>query len=159
MSRTRRYIPLIVGMNGIEVGIFTRGVGGEFSFEYHPDWISNERSFSISRSIALIEGKQRGEHIRAYFDNLLPDSQAVLNHIATRFGATGTDAYSLLKEIGSDCVGALQFVQDAVELEVPNTPLRYEILSEKDIERDLKNLKPAPLGIHPEGEFRIEISD
>jgi len=158
MSRQRRYIPLIVGMNGVEVGTFMRGVGGEFSFEYHPDWISNERSFSISRSIALIEGKQRGPHISAYFDNLLPDPQAVLNHIATRFGAAGTDAYSLLKEIGSDCVGALQFVQDAVELQPPNRPLRYEILSEKDIEKDLKNLKPAPLGIHPEGVFRISIA-
>lgn len=158
MSRARRYLPLIVGMNGIEIGVFTRGVGGEFSFEYHPDWISNDRSFSISRSIALTGGKQRGPHILAYFDNLLPDSQAVLNHIATRFGATGTDAYSLLKEIGSDCVGALQFVQDAADLQPPNTPLRYKILSENDIELTLKDLKPAPLGMDPEGEFRISIA-
>jgi len=158
MSRARQYSSLIVGMNGKEIGVFTRSTSGEFSFEYHSNWIENENSFSISRSIALTEGRQKGQNIIAYFENLLPDSQAILKHIATRLGAAGTDAHSLLNKIGADCVGALQFTEDVDALSPPNAPLRYEAVSEYDIESILNNLKATPLGIEPEGEFRISIA-
>ncbi|MEI9891356.1 MAG: HipA N-terminal domain-containing protein [Caulobacteraceae bacterium] len=40
------------------------------------------------------------------FDNLLPDNIHVRRQVAERTGAEGADAYSLLAQIGRDCVGA-----------------------------------------------------
>ena len=157
MSRTRAYKPLWVGMNGVEIGVFSRRASGAVEFEFSADWLKRDKAFSISRSIPLIEGPQRGEHILAYFDNLLPDNYQILHSIATRFGAKGTDAHSLLGTIGRDCVGALQFVADREDLRPPG-PLTFNKMNEAEIESLLASLKHAPLGLTSEKEFRISIA-
>ncbi|MGY3637189.1 HipA N-terminal domain-containing protein [Bradyrhizobium sp. Lot33] len=42
----------------------------------------------------------RGEAVKAVFDNLLPDSDALRRRVAQEVGAAGSDAYSLLAAIG-----------------------------------------------------------
>ena len=46
-----------------------------------------------------------------YFDNLLPDSDAIRRRVAERFRTGSTEPFDLLKAIGRDCVGALQFMR------------------------------------------------
>ena len=42
---------------------------------------------------------------------------AIRRRVAERTGAQGTDAYSLLEQIGRDCVGAMQFLPEEIEAE------------------------------------------
>ena len=92
----------------------------------------------------------------AVFENLLPDSEALRQRVAEKVGAKEIDAYSLLAQIGRDCVGALQFIPDDEDA-VHETPATDgEIVNEAEIEKLLKNLGRAPLGL--DQDFRISVA-
>lgn len=76
--------------------------------------------------------------------------------VAGRTGAQGTDAYSLLEQIGRDCVGAMQFLPE--DLEPASAGIEGEPVSDEEIERLLANLGGVPLGIDPDHEFRISVA-
>ena len=157
MSRTKTYTPLNVYMNGRRVGQLTKSPGGETRFIYAPDWLGWSGAMPVSLSLPLQEKPHSGSTVISFFDNLLPDSVAVLKSIAERVGANGVDAYSLLSAIGRDCVGALQFIPEGMEEEINNAKDAIP-LDEDQIEGILKNLGRAPLGIETDGGFRISLA-
>jgi len=107
----------------------------------------------------LREAPYRGSVVFAYFDNLLPDNDAIRRLVAERVGADGTDAFSLLDRIGRDCVGALQFVPEGEEASPPAPP-ECDPLSDAEVAQTIRDLATAPLGIRSDGEreFRISIA-
>ncbi len=111
----------------------------------------------ISLSLPLQNTPHRGARVSAYFNNLLPDSQAILKGIAERIGSESTDAFDLLSQIGRDCVGALQFIPKDYVYDA-NESGAFEPLTEKQVRNILVDLKHAPLGIEQEGGFRISIA-
>lgn len=90
--------------------------------------------------------------------NLLPDSQAIRERLARRFQAGSTDAFTLLSEIGQDCVGALQVLPDNVDPE-PIQNIQAVPLSRAEVAQILRNtLAPELLGGRAEDDdFRISI--
>ena len=157
MGRKRRYTPLNVFLNSLRIGQLTRESTGAVSFAYAADWLEREHSLPVSLSLPLREGRYVGAPVLAVFDNLLPDNEPVRRLIAERVGADGIDAFSLLSEIGRDCVGALQFVPDDAEF-VPRDRPGGEPLNERQIAELLRNLGTAPLGIRRERDFRISVT-
>ena len=101
-------------MNGGFVGTWRLGVGGEDILEYDQAWKTAPQGRPLSLSLPFMPGTtpHRGEAVRAYFDNLLPDSQDIRARAASRFHAKSTGAFDLLAQIGRDCVGALQILPD-----------------------------------------------
>lgn len=101
----------------------------------------------------------RGDKVRAYFDNLLPDTREIRERIARRYRTGSTDAFDLLAEIGRDCVGALQLLPDGT---VPAgvQPIEAEPLTETQIAQVLRGtLASAPPSfVDEEEEFRISIA-
>src|SRR5690606_15233501 len=79
-------------------------------FRYSSSWLSSPSSFPLSLSLPLSERPYRNAELEPFLENLLPDEEGVRRAIATRVGAQGTDPFSLLWELGRDCVGALQFL-------------------------------------------------
>jgi serine/threonine-protein kinase HipA len=108
----------------------------------------------------LREDAYRGAPVVAVFDNLLPDSDALRLRVAEKVGAAGTDAYSLLAAIGRDCVGALQFVSaDDDSGDIGDTGgITGHAVGDNDIEKLLKNLAQAPLGLSRDDDFRISMA-
>jgi serine/threonine-protein kinase HipA len=49
---------------------------------------------------------------RAYLAGILPDTQAAREAMAARLGASAESQFSLLREMGADCPGAIQFLSD-----------------------------------------------
>src|SRR5690606_34054007 len=95
-----------------------------------------------------------------YFDNLLPDSDAIRRRVAERFGTESTDPFALLSAIGRDCVGAVQILRDS---EVPEGFDRIEgvPLSEDDIERHLiETVSPQKFaaGRDADDDFRLSLA-
>src|SRR3546814_661020 len=114
------------------------------------------------------------------------DSDALRERVAEKVGAEGADAYSLLTAIGRDCVGALQFLtaDDDDHYHHPavdtggdddddgggddadsgdrarhgDITVDGEALDEAAIEKLLKGLAQAPLGLTREDEFRISVA-
>jgi len=111
---TSRRRALGLWMNGEFVGTWKVTSGGEDILEYDPGWKTAPHGRPLSLSLPLTPGTapHRGEVVRAYFDNLLPDSQDIRARAASRFHARSTGAFDLLAQIGRDCVGALQILPD-----------------------------------------------
>ncbi len=159
MARTRRNKPLSVALNGRLVGRLERASTGAISFVYDSDWLLAERAMPVSLSLPLREEAYSGDAVLAFFDNLLPDNERIRRKVAEKVGASGVDAYSLLNEIGRDCVGALQFVPDGEDLMRPEPPQSLP-LKDGEIASIIRNLAAAPLGMDEGGdrEFRISIA-
>ena len=100
-------------MNGRFVGELRRESDGELSFIYEDSWIeATEVHRSLSLSIRLQNKEHRGESVRNFFVNLLPDNPNVVAAIANRLELRSTDVFDVLRAIGADCVGALELLPD-----------------------------------------------
>lgn len=110
-------------MNGIPVGYWETTRQGE-RLAYFDEWLKDEQSRPLSLSLPFVPGNApyQGQIVTNYFDNLLPDNDAIRRRLAQRHHAGGTDAFRLLAKLGRDCVGAIQLLP---EDEVPSDV--YEI--------------------------------
>lgn len=157
MGRKRSYTPLNIFLNAQHVGQLVRERTGAISFVYDPAWLEWEHCMPISLSLPLQRDRFVGAPVMAVFDNLLPDNEPIRRRVAERVGAAGTDAFSLLSEIGKDCVGALQFLADG-EAPTSSNILSGEPVSDEQICATLKDLDVTPLGIRKENSFRISVA-
>ncbi len=157
MGRKRSYTPLNVFLNSRLVGQLVREPSGGVSFAYARDWLDWEHRMPVSLSLPLQENRYIGAPVMAVFDNLLPDSDLIRRRVAERVGAEGVDAFSLLSQIGRDCIGALQFLPDGQEPQ-PMSELTGEVVNEAQIGAILSDLDLAPLGIRRENDFRISVA-
>lgn len=100
-------------MNGEPVGIWTTSPAGD-TLQYDAAWLRSPQRRALSLSLPFRPGNppHKGQAVRDYFDNLLPDSKPIRDRLARRFETATTDAFDLLAQIGRDCVGALQIVPD-----------------------------------------------
>ena len=142
MGRRRAHAPLHVLINGRRVGRLEKAADGAVFFQYDRDWGEWAPAFPISLSLPLQSAPFRGAAVNAVFDNLLPDSPAVRKQVAQKTGARGSDTYSLLEEIGRDCIGAMQFLPDGLDIDVSGA-IKAEDISDAGIEDLLANLARA----------------
>lgn len=157
MARRRTHHPLSVFMNGRLVGRLDREASGRIRFCYADEWLAWEHTLPISLSLPLTNTPYSGQRAGVVFENLLPDSDPIRRKVAERVGAEGTDAYSLLAEIGRDCIGALQFLPEGEEPQ-PLDRITGTPLDEQQIESLLANLRQNPLGIRRDHDFRISVA-
>lgn len=160
--RSLRRKALGLWMNGGFVGTWRIGSGSEDLLEYDADWKTSPQGRPLSLSLPFIPGSapHRGEVVRAYFDNLLPDSQDIRARAASRFRARSTDAFDLLAQIGRDCVGALQILPDGVTPENVDT-LEATPLAEHEVAAILRGTLASPAfgdGTSEDDDFRISIA-
>ena len=157
MPRKPAHVPLDIFLNGQPIGQLARQADGAISFRYARNWLERENVFPVSLSLPLRDSRFTGDRVTAVFENLLPDSKPIRTRVAERVGAAGTDAYSMLAQIGRDCVGALQFLPEGSE-PGPLTQIEGTPADDEEIERILKNLAKAPLGLDDDQDFRISIA-
>lgn len=157
MGRKRTYAPLNLFLNTRQVGQLNREKSGAIKFAYVDSWLDWPHAFPVSISLPLREDNFTGAQVTAVFENLLPDYEPIRKRVAERVGAEGTDAFSLLSEIGRDCVGALQFLPEGMTAQAANE-LSGNVLSDTDISNLLSELDITPLGVRRENDFRISIA-
>ena len=158
MGRKRKSGLLNVALNGRLVGQLVRAADGATRFDYAKAWLDWEYAIPVSLSIPLIDRPFSGAVVRAVFDNLLPDDERIRVRIASRVGAEGTDAFSLLAMLGRDCVGALQFLPDDSAPEPPKAP-EGEALTIDQVADRIRSLATAPLGMRGgDDAFRISLA-
>jgi serine/threonine-protein kinase HipA len=105
-AKTKR---LNLWMNGLPVGYWEHDRGTE-TLGYWNEWIADPQGRPLSLSLPFTPNNEpyRGAEVATYFDNLLPDSDAIRRRIATRYQAGGISPFELLATLGRDCVGAIQ---------------------------------------------------
>lgn len=153
-SKTRR---LVVWMNGEVVGTWTVEPSGRHVFAYHEDWLAspNARPLSLSLPLRATALPYQGEAVEAFFDNLLPDNREIRQRIQSRFRTVSTRAFDLLREIGRDCVGAVQLLAEG---EAPQDWTRVEgkQLAETDVAAILRAVPTESRG--DLDDFRISLA-
>lgn len=162
MGRKSHGRALSIWANGRRVGRWTLPARGEMQLQYDDDWVNADigRPLSLSLPFNLENLPLKGDRVRNYFDNLLPDSDTIRKRVAERFRTGSTDPFDLLKAVGRDCVGAVQILGDD---ETPEGFDRIECtpLTEEDIERHLvETVSPRAFGPHadPDADFRISLA-
>ncbi|TAL89985.1 MAG: hypothetical protein EPN69_01150 [Rhodanobacter sp.] len=111
-------LALDIWMNGVYVGIWERPRGAADRLTYDTGWIRSSAGRPLSLSLpfghAPSHGSDmqtvRGDKVAAYFENLIPDNERILQRLRDRYGARSTAPYDLLAAIGRDCVGAIQLL-------------------------------------------------
>jgi serine/threonine-protein kinase HipA len=156
-TKRRSIHRLGIYMNGASAGFLERQASGALSFGYSDQWLARETAFAISRRFPLNETPYRGDLVRWYFDNLLPDEKGVRERLAAHAHAQGTQSFDILAALGRDCVGALQVYPEDEKASPVGTAKGYEI-STREITSRIKNLRVNPLGIDLEQDFRISLA-
>ena len=161
MGRQTHSRALSVWANGERVGVWRLPTRGPMEFAYDPAWVASPagRPLSLSLPFAPSNVANKGHRVLNYFDNLLPDSEAIRKRIAQRYQTDTLDPFDLLQAIGRDCVGAVQLLAEddapaGVE-RIDGTPL-----SDSEIETMLARTVSTPaLGAADEtDDFRISLA-
>lgn len=94
----------------MEAGTVVQERNGRLRFAYTPGYAHRDDAIPLSLSMPLTEESHPHDRIHPWLWNLLPDNEIVLERWARRFGVSARNAFSLLREIGEDCSGAVRFV-------------------------------------------------
>ena len=130
-------------------------------FLYDAAWVESETARPLSLSLPMnFDGRPiKGKEVGFFFDNLLPDNDAIRQRVRARFQTRSGDAFDLLEAIGRDCVGALQLLPE------DNAPdglaeVRATPLDDSAIERRLigATLDPNVFDDSDDDDFRISIA-
>jgi serine/threonine-protein kinase HipA len=162
LNRTSQTLGL--WMNGSYVGTWSLGANAPDTLQYDADWTRSEQGRPLSLSLPFMPGNlpHRGPHVRAWFENLLPDSKDIRERMARRYRADSTDAFDLLAEAGRDCAGALQILPDRTKGTASSgvAPLEADPLTEAQVAALLRaTTTPQVLGLADEdADLRISIA-
>lgn len=157
MGRPRTKIPLNIYINGELVGSLAVSASGRFQLVYDPAWLASENRRPLSLSLPLSQYPLAGNEVEYYFDNLLPDNDAIRRRIQARFGAASDRCFDLLWHVGRDCVGAIQLLPETTAPESVKC-ITAEPLEEAAIAEILRNYRTMPLGMQKGSDFRISLA-
>ncbi|CAB3748502.1 toxin HipA [Burkholderia puraquae] len=159
MGRKSHTRALSIWANGQRVGTWRIPARGDMELLYDVGWKQSAvgRPLSLSLPFGVGDAPLRGERINHYFDNLLPDSDAIRRRLAARFGTATTEPFDLLAALGRDCVGAVQLLgEDDVPTgldRIDGTPL-----SDDDVARVLDQASGVVTGGGDDDDFRLSLA-
>lgn len=156
MGRKRASTELIVYMNDALVGNLVKSSSGLLRFRYDEQWLEEPNARPLSLSLPLREQLYEGEKVYHFFDNLLPDNQALRARIQKRFNIGSNACFDILSHIGTDCVGAIRLL--AHEQHEQATKINAKKVADNEIAKIINNYQDAPLGMSPDSDFRISIA-
>lgn len=107
----RHPAPLVAWMHGRVVGEWSVREG-EHRFRYDEAWVADPDACPLSLSLPFPpdHAALRGAVVGDWFDNLLPDGDAIRPRLSERLDLGAADAFDLLGALGRDCVGAVQLL-------------------------------------------------
>lgn len=81
------------------------------SLHYEDGWRFRPDGFPVSVSLPMESGSKDHESVGRFLQGLLPDNDAVLSAWGKRFQVSSRNPFDLIKYVGEDCAGGLQFVR------------------------------------------------
>lgn len=144
---------LSVRLYGVPVGVLEQDLNGSMHFAY-----LDTAAHQLSISMPLSKREYDNDHCVAFFDGLLPESDAVRKLLGKKFGISPNNPFSLLREIGKDCAGAISFhPEDDPVSPHDDFALEGRTLSDKELVTYIQELPKKPLFIGVDG-LRLSIA-
>lgn len=159
MNKSRIYRALSVWMNGLQVGVWSWDRADTHQFEYAESWIKSALARPLSLSLPISAGHAvlRGQAVKNYFDNLLPDNQKIRQRISHRYRLASANVPDLLEALGRDCVGAVQILPPDMEPQGFDK-IAATRLSDNEIEKLLLNVTSDEGDDNIIDDFRISLA-
>lgn len=133
-------IRLRVWANARPMGWFGHEAG-EFFFEYDAQWLEQPGGYVLAPQFALRPGRFVGARVRAFFDNLLPEGEA-LEDILAAIQLRGASHFDVLGRLGAELPGVLSLLPEDAR---PTLAQEYLPLSLKTLSERLAARKTTPL--------------
>ncbi|MER9436394.1 type II toxin-antitoxin system HipA family toxin [Mesorhizobium sp. M0618] len=146
---------LDVYIAGRPVGRLHHLQGGKLSFSYDEAWMEGRVRIPLSLSMPTITRTYEGKVVEAFLWGLLPDNEQTLGRWAQRFQVSARNPFALLKNVGRDCAGAVQFLPPGHQV---SRGENVELLTEAQIGdrlRDLRKDGAATRRIGDPGQFSL----
>ncbi len=133
---------LHVYLNRKRAGLLIQNEHGLLEFEYSHDYLEYPKAIPLSNSLPLRPEIFSARECRGFFSGILPEE---INRelVAKNLGISAGNDFSMLKEIGGECAGAISFLSEEQEAR-PMEDL-YRNLSESELATILKQLPHRPL--------------
>jgi serine/threonine-protein kinase HipA len=159
MGRASHTRTLSLWMNGLRVGTWRMAPHSPETLQYDPVWVESREGRPLSLSLPFTPGNtpHRGDRVRHYFENLLPDSADIRTRLARRYQAKSPEAFDLLAQAGQDCIGALQILPEPAS--PAGTRLQTRPLNSAEVAEVLRHATAATApGFMEDDDFRISIA-
>jgi serine/threonine-protein kinase HipA len=101
---------LVTLLGGRIAGRVRRRKGRRLSFVYEPSWRAAEDAYPLSLSMPLAAREHESKVIEPFLWGLLPDNEQIIERWARKFQVSARNVFALIRHIGEDCAGAVQFV-------------------------------------------------
>ena len=128
-------IRLRVWANARPMGWFGHAAA-EFFFEYDPQWLTQPGAYVLAPQFALAPGRTTGALVRSFFENLLPEGEA-LEDIMSALHLRGASQFDLLGRLGRELPGVIALLPEDArpELLQQYQGLPYGVLSQRLADR------------------------
>ena len=145
MGRKSHSRSLAVWINGQRVATWRMPDRGAVELQYEGQWQDAPQGRPLCLSLPFQPGNLalRGDVVTHCFDNLLPDSEPIRRRLAQRYRSASTGAFDMLQQLGRDCVGAVQLLNEGEQPEGYDR-IEGEALSEVQVERRLQRVVTPP---------------
>lgn len=129
------------------------------SLFYEEGWRFGSGGFPVSVSLPFETRSHAEDKVRAFLQGLLPDNDAVLNSWGKRFQVSPRNAFDLIKHVGEDCAGGLQFVRpERLESILSGRFDSMLELTDSDLEARLEGLKAQTRAIPVQIDGRFSLA-
>lgn len=134
---------LIVFLHGTRCGELNQSRrGATYAFRYSEEWLPDNQP--LSRSLPLRLEPFEYDECQPFFGGLLPEGQARAA-VARELRLSEDNDFSLLRELGGECAGAVSLLPPNIALAVLGDGVEVDWLTESDLARRLKDLPVHPL--------------
>ncbi|WP_411846301.1 type II toxin-antitoxin system HipA family toxin [Roseibacillus persicicus] len=150
---------LYILIDGEEIGdLYYDRQADQISFSYRSSWAGSHSAYPISVSLPLGASTHSDRTLRHFLSGLLTDNSNVLRAWGKQFHVSPYNQFDLLKNIGEDCAGAIQFVQpDRLEKIKSGELDKLTPLSDEEVVQRIHDLKKQShaIPLHIDGRFSL----
>jgi serine/threonine-protein kinase HipA len=139
---------LAVLIEGREAGTLREDATGRYEFSYDQEWQADDAATPLSLSMPIAERDHRDPSVRPFLRGLLPDNEDVIQRWAKEYQVSPGNPFALLRHVGEDCAGGVQFVVPDRVAAVSEGKGGVEWLDDLDVGRRLRELRRDPTAWH-----------
>jgi len=130
-----------------------------FQFEYDPHWINNPEGYPVSPAIPFVQSgnisdERHSVSVRRFFENLLPEGQA-LDAAAAANRVSKANLYAVLQSLGRESTGALSLLPADVTPEAIEGSKR--IVNNTELSERIRDRASRPFNVW-DGRVRLSIA-
>lgn len=121
---------------------------GRYTLTYLDTWRLKRGSTPISVSMPIRQRVHTDETVRPFLWGLLPDNEAVITRWARQYQVSARNPFALLKYVGEDCAGAVQWVRPQRLDGILRGEGGVDWIDETEIAQRIRQLRRDPAAWH-----------